>query len=164
MKLGPLFLIMFFTAFTFGQDFQLPEQDVEDLKAEIRKHNDTEEAIYLYLVDNFDTIAKKREVVYLDYGNYRICSFNQEFENDINYSIEECREAGGTLISLVLPKTDRQSLVTWIEMIYESYSMGEENTWDPNKTKYEPINKGVGCYFEIKETEKYTLVENYCGC
>ena len=89
---------------------------------------------------------------------------NQEFENAIYYSIKQCREAGGTLIRLVLPKTNRQSLVKWIEGIFKSSPMDIKHGWNSDKTKFGPTDNGAGCYFEIKETKNNTIVENYCGC
>ena len=130
----------------------------------MKRTNFAQDVIYMYLIRNYDSIAKKREIIYYDYSDYNICSFNQDFENEINYSIEQCREAGGTSISLVLPKTDRQSLTEWIELIFQSSPMDIEHSWNSYKTIFRPTDQGVGCYFEIKETESNTLLENYCGC
>jgi|SRR5690606_9111755 len=163
MKLSVL-LILIFPILTFGQSFKLPEPNVKELKDKMVKSDYTKEVVYLYLIQNFDTISKKREIINYDYPDYSICSFNQNFENDINYSLEKCKEAGGLSVLLMLPKTDRQSLIKWIELIYKSAPMDIEHTWNSSKTKFGPTDEGVGCYFEIKETERNTLIENYCGC
>ena len=149
---------------TFSQNFKIAEPNVDELKAEIKRTNYSEDVIYIFLTRNYDSIANKRERIYYDYPDYSICSFNQDFENGINYSIEQCREAGGVSISLVLPKTGRQSLVKWIEGIFKSSPMDIEHGWNSDKSKYGPTDNGAGCYFEIKETDKNTIIENYCGC
>lgn len=149
---------------TFSQNFKIAEPNVEELNAEIKRTNNSDNVIYLFLIRNYDSITKKREIIYYDFPDYNICSFNQDFENGINYSIEQCREAGGASISLVLPKTNKQSLVKWINGIFESSTMDIEHGWNSNETKFGPTDNGAGCYFEIKETDKNTIVENYCGC
>ncbi len=148
----------------FSQNFKIAEPNVAELKAEMQRTKYAEDVIYLYLNQNFDSIAKKREVIYYNYPEYSICSFNQGFENGINYSIEQCKEAGGISVSLTLPKTDRQSLIKWIEGIFKSSPMDIEHGWNSDKSKFGPTDDGAGCYFEIKETDKNTMVENYCGC
>lgn len=147
-----------------AQEFKIAEPNVEELKAEMKRTKYAEDVIYLYLNRNFDSIAKKREVIYYNYPDFSICSFNQDFENGINYSIEQCREAGGISVSLTLPKTEKKSLVEWVERIFKSSPIDIEHGWNKDKSKFEPTDKGVGCYFEIKETERNTIVENYCGC
>ncbi len=158
----PLFFLI--PIFIFSQDFEIAKPKVEALKAEIKRTNYTKDAIYLYLTQNYDSIAQKQEEIYFDFPDYGICSFSQDFKNGINYSIQKCREAGGVSISLVLPKTNRQSLVKWIEGIFESSLMNIEHGWNVDKSKFGPTDNGAGCYFEIKETDKNTIVENYCGC
>tara|TARA_R110002012_G_scaffold320721_1_gene545205 strand:+ start:825 stop:1319 length:495 start_codon:yes stop_codon:yes gene_type:complete len=157
-------LLLIIPILTFSQDFKIAQPNIDVLKAEMKQTNYADDVIYLFLTRNYDSIAKKSEIIYYDYPDYSICSFNQDFENGINYSIEKCREAGGTSNYLVLPKTDRQSLVKWIEGIFESSPMDIKHSWNLDKSKFGPTNNGAGCYFEIKETDKNTLVENYCGC
>ncbi|MAN58345.1 MAG: hypothetical protein CMC08_00740 [Flavobacteriaceae bacterium] len=153
-----------FPILIFGQNFKIEKPNVDELKAEMKRTNFADDVIYVFMNRNYDSIAKKREIINYDYPDYSICSFNQDFENGINYSIEQCKEAGGISISLVLPKTDRKSLTEWIELIFQSSPMDIEHSWNSDKSKFEPTDKGVGCYYEIKETESNTIVENYCGC
>tara|TARA_R110000751_G_scaffold94893_1_gene185294 strand:+ start:15522 stop:16016 length:495 start_codon:yes stop_codon:yes gene_type:complete len=157
-------IIFLFPIIIFSQNFKIAKPNATELNAEMKRTNFAEDVIYMYLNRNYDSIAKKREVIYYNYPDYSICSFNQNFENGINYSIEQCKEAGGISISLVLPKTDRESLNQWIELIFKSSPMDIEHSWNSDKSKFEPTDKGVGCYYEIKETESNTIVENYCGC
>lgn len=164
MKSISVIIFLIFPVLIFSQNFKILEINIEELKSEMKRINYSEDIVYVYLSRNYDSIAKKREIIYYDNSDYSICSFNQGFENEINYSLEQCEESGGASISLVFPKTARQSLVKWIEMIFECSPMDIEHSWNSDKTKFEPTDKGVGCYFEIKESENYTLVENYCGC
>ena len=156
-----LFIIPFFT---FSQDFKIVEPNIDELKAEVKGTNYSDDVIYLFLTQNYDSIGKKREIIYYDYPDYSICSFNQDFEKGINYSIEQCKEGGGASISLVLPKTNRHSLVKWIEAIFKSSPMDIPHGWNKDKSKFGPTDNGAGCYFEIKETNENTIVKNYCGC
>ncbi|WP_053990045.1 hypothetical protein [Mangrovimonas sp. TPBH4] len=149
---------------TFSQDFIIAQPNIDELKAEMKRTNYADDVIYLFLNLNYDSISKKREITYYDYLDYSICSFNQDFENGINYSIEQCKEAGGATISLVLPKTKRESLVKWIEGIFKSSPMDIQHGWNLDKSKFGPTDNGAGCYFEINETNENTLVKNYCGC
>ena len=153
-----------FPILIFSQDFKIAKPNVDELKLEMKRTRYTKDVVYLYLNRNYDSIAKKREVIHYDYPDYSICSFNQDFENGINYSVEQCKEAGGISISIVLPKTDRQSLIQWIELIFQSSPMDIEHSWNSDKSKFRPTDDGVGCYYEIKETDANTLVKNYCGC
>ncbi|MEQ8474091.1 MAG: hypothetical protein RIC35_23045 [Marinoscillum sp.] len=148
----------------FSQEFQLPELDHELLGKEYQKSGYAEDLIYIYLHTTFDSLEKKKEVIHYKYPNYSICSFNQNFQHEINYSIEQCGEAGGASVILVLPKTERRSVVNLINDLYEIDRTDIENEWNAEYTKFEPKDNGVGCYYEIIEKENATVIKNYCGC
>ena len=119
---------------------------------------------YLYLIRNYKAESEKLDIKKYDYPDYNICAFKQKFEHGIVYSEEQCREAGGITTKLTLPKTDKISIIQWVELIFESSPMDIEHGWNSEKTKFGPTDDGVGCYFEIKETENNTEIEMYCGC
>lgn len=112
---------------TFSQYFKIAEPNVDELQAEIKRRNYSEDVIDLSLTRNYDSISKKQKRNYYDYPDYSICSFYQDFENGINYSIKQWRETGGASISLVIPKTDRLNLINWIEGIFKSSPMDIEH-------------------------------------
>ncbi|MBB4119925.1 hypothetical protein GGR32_002237 [Mesonia hippocampi] len=147
-----------------AQDFELKKPNVEELNAELKKNNYSQDVIYLYLNRNYKAESEKLEVKKYSYSDYNICAFKQKFESGIVYSEEQCREAGGITTKLILPKTEKQSLIQWVELIFKSSPMNIEHGWNSDKTKFGPTDDGAGCYFEIKQTEKNTEIEMYCGC
>ncbi|MGO3706907.1 MAG: hypothetical protein ACTJGD_03070 [Mesonia hippocampi] len=157
-----LFLIL--PIFGSAQDFELKKPNVEELNAELKKNNYSQDVIYLYLNRNYKAKSEKLEVKKYSYFDYNICAFKQKFESGIVYSEEQCREAGGITTKLILPKTEKRSLIQWVELIFKSSPMNIEHGWNSDKTKFGPTDDGAGCYFEIKQTEKNTEIEMYCGC
>ena len=149
---------------TFSQYFKIAEPYVDEFKAEIKRANYSQDIIDLSLTRNYDSISKKQKRIYYDYPDYSTCSFYQDFKNGINYSIEQQREAGVASISLVIPKTDRLNLINWIEGIFKSSPMDIEHNQNSDKSKYGLIDNGADCHFEIKETDKNTIMKNYCRC
>jgi len=164
MKLFSTIIILIFSIQAFSQSFELPKPNVDELKSEIENSGNGFGVAYFYLIKNFDSISSKKEIKHFDYEVTKICSFNQNFEKGINYSLEKCTEAGGISISITLPKTKRQSVEQWIEQIFKTDSMDIEHGWNKNKTKFEPTDGGAGCYFEIKETKTNTIIKSFCGC
>ncbi len=157
-----IFLIL--PIFGNAQDFELKKPNVAELNAELKKTNYTQDVTYLYLNRNYKAESEKLEVKKYDYPDYDICAFKQKFEIGIAYSEEQCREAGGITTKLTLPKTDKQSLIQWVELIFKSSPMDIEHGWNSDKTKFGPTDNGAGCYYEIKETENNTKIDMYCGC
>ena len=159
------FIILFILPILgFGQDFALNEPKVAELKAELKKNNYSEDVVYVYLQRNYKQSSDKSNVKKYEYPDYSICAFEQNFENGITYSVEQCREAGGISTTLILPKTKKSSVIKWVEQIFQSSPMDIEHIWNKEKTKYGPTDNGVGCYYEIKETENNTKIDMYCGC
>jgi hypothetical protein len=150
--------------FGIAQNFELKKPNVTELSERLKKINYSQNVTYLYLQRNYKVISKKLEIKKYDYSDYNVCAFKQKFEHGILYSEEQCREAGGITTRLNLPKTDRDSLIDWIELIFKSEQMDIKNVWNTEKTKFGPHDDGVGCYFEIKESENNTDIEMYCGC
>ena len=159
-----IILFLIFPIFGIAQNFELKKPNVAELNAELKKTNYTQDITYLYLNRNYKAESEKLEVKKYDYPDYSICAFKQKFEHGIVYSEEQCREAGGITTKLILPKTDNESLIQWIELIFKSSPMDIEHGWNSEKTKFGPTDDGAGCYFEIIETENSTAIDMYCGC
>ncbi|WBU87978.1 hypothetical protein [Cellulophaga omnivescoria] len=159
-----LILFLIIPLFGIGQNFELKKPNVAELNAELKKKNYSQDVTYLYLNRNYKTESKKLDVTKYDYPDYSICAFTQKFEHGIVYSEEQCREAGGITTKLTLPKTDKKSIIQWVELIFKSSSMDLEHGWNSEKTKFGPTDDGAGCYFEVRETENNTEIEMYCGC
>lgn len=158
-------LIIFFPLISFGQIFQLVEPDVNRLKDDYDKFNFRDEPIYLYLVSHYDSSGSKTAIKKFEFPDYSICSFNQNFQNHISYSIDQCREAKGVSVTLTFPKAGRQNVRKWIEQIHKVTEAGDiEHGWNDDKTEFGPVDQGAGCYYMINETEISTIVKNYCGC
>ncbi|GAA0744666.1 hypothetical protein GCM10009431_19020 [Gaetbulibacter jejuensis] len=159
-----IILLLIFPIFGIAQTFKLKKPNVTELNAELKKTNYTQDVTYLYLNRNYKAESEKLEVKKYNYPDFSICAFKQKFEHGIVYSEEQCREAEGITTKLILPKTEKQSLIQWVELIFKSSPMDIEHGWNLDKTKFGPTDNGAGCYFEIKETEKNTQIEMYCGC
>lgn len=165
MKIKSIFLTLFLL-FSFScesQNFELAKPNVKQLKEQL-KDNSIQEIIYSYLINNYNILSEKFDVKNYNYPDYDVCSFKQNFQNEIIYSEEKCKEAGGITIEVIFPKTKKENLIHWVESIFKSYSMDIEHKWNSNRTKFEPSDKGVGCYFEITQTNKKSKIYNYCGC
>lgn len=159
-----LILFLIIPLFGIGQGFELKKPIVAELNAELKKTNYSQDVTYLYLIRYYKAESEKLDIKKYDYPDYNICAFKQKFEYGIVYSEEQCREAGGIITKLNLPKTDKESLIQWVELIFKSSPMDIEHGWNSEKTKFGPTDDGVGCYFKIKETENNTEIEMYCGC
>ena len=159
-----IFGLLISPIFSIAQNFELIKPNVEELNVELKKTNFTQDVTYLYLNRNYKAESEKLDIKKYDYPDYNICAFKQKFEHGIVYSEEQCREAGGITTKLTLPKTDKKSIVQWVELIFKSSPMDIEHGWNSEKTKFGPTDDGAGCYFEIKETENNTEIDMYCGC
>jgi len=164
MKQTLKYIFLIIPIFGIAQNFDLKKPNVAELSAELKKTNYTEDVTYLYLIRNYKTESEKLEVKKYDYSDYNICAFNQKFEHGIIYSEEQCKETGGITTKLTLPKTDKVSLIQWVELIYKSSPMDIEHGWNSEKTKFGPTDDGAGCYFEFKENKNSTEIKMYCGC
>jgi len=162
-----LILILIFTLFSsliFGQNFELTEPNISKLKEQLLTGQNNE-VILNYLTNNYKEASKKYDLEYYDWDKSKLCSFTQEFENGIKYSVFECKEAGGITIELELPRIKRTELMKWIEKIHEVDKMDiDQNVWKEDNSKFEPKEVNPGCYYKIEEKEKTTLIELYCGC
>ena len=83
----------------------------------------------------------------------------------INYFKDyQCNEEGGSSSILTLPKTDRKSLIIWVEQIFKIYPTDIDHSWNSEMTIFRPTDEGAGCYYEIIENKTSTMVKIYCGC
>lgn len=147
-----------------NKPFTLVDVKVKKLKRQVNFESGSEE-IYTYLLYNYSSDGDKFDVKYYDWDKTKICSFSQKFKTGIEYSVFECKEAGGVIIDLKLPKINRRQLMNWIEKIYlVSKTDEDDNVWKENNTKFEPKEPVPGCYFKIVEKEKFTEINMYCGC
>ncbi|RZS90634.1 hypothetical protein EV197_3163 [Aquimarina brevivitae] len=147
-----------------AQNFELEQPNITKLKAQQEQSNYQQDVLYTYLLNNYKVSSDKTDVKMYDYSENMICAFTQEFENGITYTEAQCKEAGGKTITLTLPRTNKESLIQWIEAMFQSTGMDIKHSWNSEKTIYRPADEGAGCYYEIKETDMNTLVKIYCGC
>jgi hypothetical protein len=159
-----LLMLLPFTNIILGQNFDLFVPNTLKLKKQISKGENTK-VIKTYLKNNYNEISKKYDLKYFEWENSKICSYKQNFENGIKYSIFQCKESGGVTIELEFPKIERKKLMKWIEKIYEVDKMEtEQNIWKENNSKFEPKEVVPGCYYKIEEIENTTFVNLFCGC
>lgn len=160
-----LILILIVPFFSFGQEFEFKYINTDQLRKEIHLSDKEVDPIYIYLKNNYQSTSEKKNVQMYDYPDYSICSFQQEFNHLIKYSVKSCQEAGGITTIIEIPKNIKKSkLINWIEKIYDLNLTDVTNSWNSNKTVYGPGDGEAGCYYEIKESQNTYLIENYCGC
>ncbi|PQJ79882.1 hypothetical protein [Polaribacter porphyrae] len=164
MRQQLLLIVLLISSLTFSQNFKLTQPNILKLK----KQNSTEvesEIIYHYLTNNYKTTSKKYDIKYYEWDKSKICAYSQKFKNGIQYAVSKCKESGGIMINLEIPKIKRVELMKWIENIYEVDKAEEEQyIWKENNSKFEPKEQIPGCYYKIIEKEKKTQIELYCGC
>lgn len=156
-----LIILIVLPALGFSQTFTLKSPDVYALKKELDRDN-SKEIIYTYLFQEYKKIGKKKNIKKYEYNQDEICAFEQEFYGGITYTIDQCPEEGGMNYNIKFPKTDRKTLIDWVELMDNNDLSDVENSW--NKNNYRPTDEGVGCYYTIKETETNSIVEVWCGC
>lgn len=160
----PTLLFVLFSNLIFGQSFKLIEPNISKLKEQISSGQNTK-VIHHYLNNNYKLTSEKYDLEYYEWDKSMLCAFTQKFENEIKYSVFECKEAGGITLELELPKMERKELMKWIEKIYEVDKMDiDQNIWKEDNSKFEPTEANPGCYFKIEERARTTFVELYCGC
>ena len=159
-----ILLILFLVpVFGFGQSFNLKTPNVPALKKQLELDS-SKEIIFLYLEEEYIKLGNKNNIKKYEYNQKEICAFEQKFNFDINYTIDQCAEEGGMNYSISFPKVNRTSLMNWIQIMDKNNLSEVENSWNTAKTIYRPSDEGVGCYYTIKETETNSVVEIWCGC
>ena len=149
---------------TYSQEFEIKKPNIEKIKGQV-KLDFKNEGIYYYLINNYNPTSELYEKEFYEWEKESICSFKRNFENNIKYSVFQCKEAGGILVTVKFPKTSRKNIMSWIEQMYEVDKMDiDENIWKENNSKFEPREINPGCYYKILETDKNTIVDLYCGC
>lgn len=149
---------------TYSQEFELKNPNIEKLREQV-KTDFKNEGIYFYLINNYNPTSELYEKEFYEWEKESICSFKRDFENNIKYSIFQCKEAGGILVNVEFPKISREKLMSWIEQMYEIDKMDiDVNVWKENNSKFEPSEINPGCYYKITEKENSTIVDLYCGC
>ena len=111
----------------------MKKPNVAELHAELKQTNYTQDVTYLYLKQNYKAESEKLEIKKYDYPDYSICAFKQKFKNGIIHSEEQCREASGITTKLILPKTDKESLIQWVELIFKSSPMDIKHGWNSDR-------------------------------
>ena len=158
-----LLVVFFLPVLCFAQNFELKIPDIrkiENTRTEGKYHN---EDIYTYLMLNYKPVSEKIDIKYLDFPDYNMCSFAQNFEYGITYFTDSCIEAGGEIVRVTFPKIPKEELTAWIEKIYNNNET-IKNYWSKDKLSYVPEGEGAGCHYKIIEGENKWTVEVYCGC
>ena len=139
------------------QEFTLKTPDTLALKKLFGQTDYYESMLYLYLKRNYQATSEKDSIEYSKEKPNRICSFHQTFENEMQYYVWECSIEGGLRESIEFPKVELETVRNFIELLFHD----EWNTW-VSDYKYEP--DGAGCYYQIEQEEKSTIIDIYCGC
>jgi hypothetical protein len=130
--------------------------------------------------DIFYTYLKKKyritRSVYYDNRSedefYDTCSFIEVFDNKIVYEYINCNEEGGATKTIYIPKISTEKARVIMDVLFDlnpekstdTSVYYEGNVW-MSDTENEPKGEGVGCYYEIEQTQTMTIIKNtYCGC
>lgn len=112
---------------------------------------------YLYLKENYIPITGKTDLEYEEWDLENPCSFSENFENGIKYSVTHCGEEGGMDEDLVFPLMELDAVKRFINDLFYD----EQNVWSSD---YHYAPDGVGCHYEIIQSEENTTISIYCGC
>lgn len=87
------------------------------------------------------------------------CKKIYNFKNGIVYKRDECSETEIEVI-IVFPGYCKTELVKYVEWFLKT----EWNSWNEEKTRYQPTENGdAGCYIEIKQNKKGFYIKYICG-
>lgn len=167
MKIKILYSIffLFVSIVITAQNFELKDPNIIALKEKAKSKDFSEEIVYLYFLENYKPTSEKIKIKRSDYIEDSICSFEQTFENNIRYVVNNCDEEGGVTINIFLPKIEKEKIKKWIEKIYSAEAGDVKNKWYSGKDIYGPEDKGAGCYYEITPTkQKEWSISIFCGC
>ncbi|WP_299707433.1 hypothetical protein [uncultured Pontibacter sp.] len=142
---------------SLAQSFVLAKPDTAKLKALQEQVGHAESLTYLYLKTYYKPASPKNSVIFNEWDKERACAFQQNFESGISYAISNCEEGKGISEMVTFPKVSLTALRSFIETLY----LEPDNSWVA-PLLFEP--EEVGCFYEIKETDKNVSIEIFCGC
>ncbi len=112
--------------------------------------NVQEEAGYLYLTTNFDTLTSKKSLE-KERSAGAPCIWKQVFRSGITYSTNNCK-ASGASYKIETACTDKKTLTALVDIIFQQTL----NMWDADSSNYKPILEGPGNYYSIQKNPKGT--------
>lgn len=163
-SIGLLLITLIFPLLSYSQEFSFIDPNIKELKKDLVNSDFEDDVIYPYLTSNYKVESEKNIVKNFDFPDYGICSFEQNFEFGVHYYSYKCDEAGGLITKLTLPKVEIAYLKNWIEKIYDADITEVPNEWYEDGLTYGPVDREVGCYYEIRLENKGWIVSAYCGC
>ena len=100
-------LLLLFSLNTTSTDFNLVMPNNEKIQEQLLESDYQEEAIYYYLINNFKTVSEIYATQFFEWDTNTLCTYTQDFENSIQYSIYECGESGSNL-KVTFPKMQKE--------------------------------------------------------
>ena len=159
-----VFVAILFGQWSFGQNFELKMPDKDQIVQARNANAPSYDIIYIYLIQNYKKASEKTHVKTYEFDDSQICSFDQTFEYDIQYSTRFCDEEGGASTTLEIPLIKEEKIKLWIENIYEAEVGDFPNEWYEGKNVYGPVGGEAGCYYELKSKNNRWIIDIYCGC
>jgi hypothetical protein len=149
-------LIVFSNAICIAQPSRakLPKPDNEII-------NDlTLEKGFKYLESNFKKQGQRKILQkFKDCKSDCECSWMQTFRRGVEYSIDECREAG-YVVKIAFKNYGKSEVTNLVNQLFKT----QENRWNQEMTKYYPPTGEPGCSYEIFVEKETVILEYYCGC
>ena len=115
------------------------------------------------MVINYDSVSNKEDVKKLDFRDYRICSFSQKFDYNIEFLTESCEISEGIKMRIRLPKVSKNQITEWVELINATMLSEIQYNWNNKKTEYKPNDDQTGCYYELQEDDNHWNIIILCG-
>lgn len=137
-------------------DFILIIPDTVRLKKQVYAREYAGSLAYIYLKTYYEKASPQKPLEYFGGDTEKVCSFRQEFKQEISYYHWDCRENGANE-SITFPKMELKEVKEWLETLFYD----KANSWTSD---YNYEADGVGCYYEIKQTDRHTIIEISCGC
>ncbi len=160
----PIYIfLLLFLIISCKQEFELKKPNPDLMLKMQKKDNNALDLFYHYMVINYDSVSNKMDVKKLEVRDYRICSFSQKFDYNIEFSTESCEVSGGLKMLIKFPKVTKDQIIEWIELINASMLSEIQYYWNIEKTEYKPDDDQTGCYYELQEDDNQWNIIIWCG-
>ncbi len=144
-------------------EFELKKSNPDLMLEMQKKGNNALDLFYKYIVINYDSVSGKKDVKNLDVRDYRICSFSQKFDYNIEFETESCEISEGLKMRIRFPKISKNQITEWIESINATMLSEIKYNWNNQKTEYMPNDDQTGCYYELQEDDNHWNIIIWCG-
>jgi hypothetical protein len=115
---------------------------------------------FVYLEANFKKQGQRKILQkFKDCENNCECSWQQAFRRGVDYSFDECAEAG-YVVKITFNNYSKSDVINLVDELFKT----RENSWNQEMSKYSPSAGEAGCSYVISVYKGAVVLEYYCGC